>query len=85
MRAHAGLEDVRIHDLRHSFASRALALGETLPVIGKPLGHTLVESTARHAHLARDPVRESAARTAAGIGSDILNKEARIDATRSGS
>ena len=35
----AGLEDVRIHDVRHTYASRALALGESLPMIGKFLGH----------------------------------------------
>ena len=41
VRTRAELEDVRLHDLRHSYASRALALGETLPVIGKLLGHTI--------------------------------------------
>ena len=40
LRKATGLEDVRLHDLRHSFASRALALEESLPVIGKLLGHT---------------------------------------------
>ena len=48
----AGLEDVRIHDRRHSFASRALALGESLTMIGKLLGHRQVQTTARYAHLA---------------------------------
>ena len=48
------LEDVCIHDLRHTFASRALALGEGLPMIGRLLGHRRVETTARYAHLARD-------------------------------
>ena len=57
IRARAGLDDVRIHDLRHSFASRALALGESLPMIGKLLGHTQVQTTARYAHLARDSVK----------------------------
>ena len=72
VRTRAELEDVRIHDLRHSYASRALALGESLPVIAKLLGHARIQSTARYAHLTRDSVREAAARVAAGIGADIL-------------
>ena len=72
VRERAELDDVRIHDLRHSFASRALALGESLPTIGKLLGHSKIQTTARYAHLARDSVHESAARVAASIGADIL-------------
>ena len=68
----AGLDDVRLHDLRHSFASRALALGESLPTIARLLGHARVQTTSRYAHLARDTVREAAARVAADIGGDIL-------------
>ena len=52
----AGLEDMRIHDARHSFPSRVLALGESPPMIGKLLGHTQVETTARYALLAEDSV-----------------------------
>ena len=54
-----GLPGVRLHDLSHIFASRALALGDSLPMIGKILGHTLTHTTARHAHLARDMVVKS--------------------------
>ena len=72
IRAQAGLHDVRIHDIRHSFASRALALGEGLPIIGRLLGHRRVETTARYAHLARDSIRESAERIAVSIAADIL-------------
>ena len=72
LRARAGLGDVRIHDCRHSFASRALALGEGLPIIGRLLGHRRVETTARYAHLARDSIRESAERIAVSIAADIL-------------
>ena len=72
VRARAGIENVRLHDLRHSFASRALALGESLPMIGKLLGHKQIETTARYAHLARDSVKESAGRIADSIADDIL-------------
>ena len=72
VRSRAGLENVRLHDLRHTFASRALALGESLPVIAKLLGHSQVKSTARYAHLTRESVREAAARVAAVIEADIL-------------
>ena len=72
VRRRAGLDGVRLHDLRHSFASRALALGESLPMIGDLLGHRMVSTTARYAHLARDSVRESSAKIAADIGARIL-------------
>ena len=75
VRACAGLDDVRIHDLRHSFASRALALGEPLPMIGKLLGHTKIQTTARYAHLALDSVREAATRVSDSIAADILPGE----------
>ena len=71
LRARAGLEGVRIHDLRHSYASRALALGESLPMIGKLLGHRQIETTARYAHLAHDSVHASAERIAASLAEDI--------------
>ena len=72
VRARAGLEGVRIHDLRHSYASRALALGESLTMIGRLLGHRQIETTARYAHLARDSAQEAAERVAASIAEDIL-------------
>lgn len=58
IRLSAGLSDVRLHDLRHSFASVAAAQGGSLPMIGKLLGHSVPATTARYAHLAADPVRE---------------------------
>ena len=67
IRARAGLNDVRIHDLRHSFASGGLLVGEGLPMIGKLLGHTQVQTTARYAHLANDPVKSAANRIASRI------------------
>ena len=51
IREEAQLRDVRLHDLRHSFASHAAARSETLPMIGKLLGHRHVTTTARYAHL----------------------------------
>ena len=71
IRARAGLEDVRIHDLRHRYASRALALGESLTMIGKLLGHTQVQTTARYAHLARDSIQNAAARITSSIGGNL--------------
>ena len=71
VRKRAGLEDVRIHDLRHSFASRALAMGESLTMIGKLLRHRQVQTTARYAHLARESVKTSAARVAESIAADM--------------
>ena len=72
VRARAGLDDVRIHDLRHSYASRALALGESLPVIAKLLGHAQIQTTARYTHLTRDAVKNAAIRVAEGIADDIF-------------
>ena len=63
----AGLEGVRIHDLRHSYASGGLLVGEGLPMIGKLLGHTTVHMTARYAHLADDPLKSAANRIASRI------------------
>ena len=56
----AGLEDVRIHDLRHSFASFGAGASLGLPIIGKLLGHSQPATTARYAHLDADPMRRAA-------------------------
>src|SRR5690606_26334815 len=71
VRARAGLKDVRIHDLRHTFASTAVAAGQGLPMIGKLLGHTQVQTTARYAHLAADPVKQAAERVALDLAQAI--------------
>jgi integrase len=57
IRKSAKLDDVRLHDLRHSFASVAASGGQSLVVIGKMLGHSQPATTARYAHLADDPVK----------------------------
>lgn len=67
----AGLNGMRIHDLRHSFASHAVSQGMSLAMIGKLLGHTQVQTTARYAHLMADPVREAAGKVAQGIAAAI--------------
>ena len=74
VRARAGLADVRIHDLRHSYASRALALGESLSAIGKLLGHSKVSTTARYAHLMRDAEKAAAARVGGSIGVHVAGR-----------
>lgn len=69
VRARAGIPEVRIHDLRHTFASTAIAAGHSLPIIGKLLGHTQVQTTARYAHLAAQP-----AMIAADSITDVLDR-----------
>ena len=51
---------VRMHDLRHSFASILVSAGASLPLIGQMLGHTQPQTTARYAHLYDDPLRKAA-------------------------
>ena len=77
VRKHAQLDDVRLHDLRHTFASRALALGEGLPMIGDLLGHRMVTTTARYAHLARDSVREATAKVGDDLGARLAPPDGR--------
>jgi hypothetical protein len=67
----AGLNGVRLHDLRHAFASVAASSGMGLPIIGKMLGHTQAATTHRYAHLASDPVNAAAA-TVAGKIADAM-------------
>lgn len=59
LRSAAKLDDVRLHDLRHSFASFAAGAGLSLPVIGALLGHKSLQATARYAHLAQDPLKQA--------------------------
>ncbi|HEX2529431.1 MAG TPA: site-specific integrase [Geminicoccus sp.] len=78
IRTAARLGDVRVHDLRHSHASTAVAAGESLFLTGKLLGHARPETTARYAHLADDPLRAAADRVAGRIA-DQLGQ--RVDTT----
>jgi integrase len=63
----AGLDGLRLHDLRHAFASVAVTSGQSLPMIGAMLGHSQPATTARYAHLAQNPVHEAAEDTAGRI------------------
>jgi site-specific recombinase XerD len=62
-----GLEKLRLHDLRHAFASIAASSGMGLPIIGKILGHSQASTTQRYAHLQADPVKAAAAAVAGKI------------------
>lgn len=66
-RRSCALPDVRLHDLRHSFASTAIMDGVPLATIGKLLGHQLPETTARYAHLADDTIAEAAERVSGSL------------------
>ena len=75
IRAQAELEDVRLHDLRHSFASIAAGLGEDLNMIGKLLGHTQAQTTLRYAHLADDPIKRANERIGKAISTVMFPSE----------
>ncbi|MCB1483721.1 MAG: site-specific integrase [Hyphomicrobiaceae bacterium] len=74
IRAVAGLDTVRIHDLRHTFASVAVASGGSLPVLGRQLGHSQSQTTQRYAHLADDPVRQLTEATGETLASALGSK-----------
>jgi integrase len=76
IRAAAGLGNVRLHDLRHSFASNIVNAGGSLPVIGALLGHRSTQTTARYAHLADDPLRAVADRAAGSIAAALAEGRA---------
>ncbi len=65
---------VRIHDLRHSFASILVSAGASLPLIGQMLGHTQVQTTQRYAHLFDDPLRIAAETVGKVIVDATVNK-----------
>ena len=80
IRKRAGLDNVRLHDLRHSFASVGAGAGLSLPIIGKLLGHTQAATTQRYAHLAADPVRQAADRISGEIAA-AMNSQAKGEVT----
>ena len=72
----AGLKDVRLHDLRHSYATRALALGVELTMIGKLLNHAQMQSTARYAHVLAEAEKAAAARIGDRIAAHVAGQTA---------
>jgi len=80
IRAKAGLEGVRIHDLRHTFASNAVMQGQPLPIVAKLLGHTQIQTTMRYAHLADESVRDAATSVSSSLDTSLgkTPKPARI-------
>ena len=73
IRKEAGIEDVRLHDLRHTFASHAVMQGTPLPVVARLLGHSQTTMTLRYAH-AGDRETEAAAERIGGVISELLGK-----------
>jgi integrase len=71
LRAEAGLEGVRLHDLRHTFASWGAGMGLGLPLIGALLGHSDSATTAKYAHLAADPTRKAGSRIAQRLRAEL--------------
>jgi integrase len=67
IRKTAGIPDVRLHDLRHTFASVLASSGLSLPIIGQLLGHTTAQTTLRYSHLLDDPLRAATERASAII------------------
>jgi integrase len=76
IRETARLDELRLHDLRHSFASVAASGGQSLVVIGKMLGHSQPATTARYAHLADDPVKAASDAVGRRIASAMAGENA---------
>lgn len=78
IRRSAGLSDVRIHDLRHTYASIGAGASLGLPVIGKLLGHSQPATTARYAHLDADPMHRAADIISGQIAAALEGKQGNV-------
>ena len=67
VRKEAGIEDVRLHDLRHTHASHAVMNGVPVPVVSRLLGHSNVQMTLRYAHLGDREIEDAAERVGTAI------------------
>jgi len=74
----ASLQNVRLHDLRHTYASHLVSSGMSLPIVGRLLGHTQPQTTARYAHLADDPLRQATNRFASIVAAARSRKRADV-------
>ena len=72
VRREAGIEDCRLHDLRHTVASHAVMNGVPIPVVSRLLGHTNVGMTLRYAHLADREIEQAAERVAQAVA-DLMD------------
>ena len=68
VRREAGIEDVRLHDLRHTHASHAVMNGVPVPVVSRLLGHSNTRMTLRYAHLGDREIEQAAERVGGSIG-----------------
>lgn len=78
IRDRAGLAGVRLHDLRHSFASVGVKGGLGLPIIGKVLGQSQLATTERYSHLESDPIKRAVEGISSHIAGAMLNKKADV-------
>jgi integrase len=80
----AGLGGVRLHDLRHTYASFGAGGGFGLPIIGKLLGHTQASTTQRYAHLDADPLRRASDAIGGWIAAALDGKRGEVVTLKSG-
>jgi integrase len=74
----AGLDNVRLHDLRHTYASFGAGGGLGLPIIGKLLGHSQASTTQRYAHLDNDPLRRATEQIGRRIAAALEGKRSAV-------